>query len=118
MGFDVTIDRDALAREVAAFEDSLERAVFAGLDYAAQQTAAQARAAHWYQNRTHDLEDSTQAQESDGDVWGDSASSSVAATMPYASYVDARQRILEPAWDAVAGRVEHEFEFLLEQACR
>jgi hypothetical protein len=38
--------------------------------------------------------------------------------MPYARFVDARHRILEPAWDSVSSGAEAAFEETLAQACR
>lgn len=116
--FTVTIDTQALSSECDALLDEIERASFAGLDAAARATALEARSSHWYRNRTGDLESSTRAVNAEGDLWSDSANSAVAATEPYASYVDARAPILTPAWDAVQGRVVAEFEQLLEAACR
>lgn len=115
---EITVDRAALTAAFDDMERKLEYAVLAGLDFAARTTATQARASHWYQNRTGDLQASTREQESEGDVWSDGAFSSVAATEPYASYVDARSPILEPAWAAVSMRVEHDFLFRMEEACR
>lgn len=120
----VTVDRRELSAAFDDMEHAIERAVHAGLDFAARATAAQARSAHVYQNRTTDLESSTREQEAEGDVWSDGAFSSVVASETYASYVDDWARgktgagILESAWAAVAPRVEHEFEFLLAEACR
>lgn len=118
MSVSITVDRVALNAAFDDMERKLEHGILAALDFAAQATAAQARDAHWYRNRTGDLQASTRAQESEGDVWSDGAFSSVVSSEPYASYVDAMSPILQPAYDAQAGRIEHEVLFLLEQACR
>ena len=115
---DVTIDRAALEADCTRVLDALARAAEDGLDRASELTAAQARAVHPYQNRTTDLQSSTQAIPVAGSFYDDSLQASAAATMPYASYVEASHPYLQPAYDAQAGRIEHEVLFLLEQAAR
>lgn len=112
----VRIDRAELAGDVAGLLDSLEQATYRALDGAAQRTAAAARAQHWYRNRTGDLEGSTQAQDAEGPVWTDGASASVAATMPYAVFVNARSPILEPAYASVAAGIESDVLSLFANA--
>lgn len=116
--FELHADLAPLVREGEQSLRAFERAVYAGLDRAARLTAEQARSQHWYRNRTGDLERSTQAQEADGAVFSDGASSSVVAQMQYASFVDARSRILEPAYELVRDRVEADVATILEQALR
>lgn len=116
--FTVTIDTDTLSSECDALLDAIEQASFAALDETARALADKARSSHWYRNRTGDLERSTRAVDAEGDLWSGSASSSVSASEPYASYVDARSPILSPAWDAIASQAEARFEATLAQACR
>lgn len=113
----VRVDRAELARGVDDLLGSLEQATYRALDAAAQRTAEAARASHWYRNRTGDLQGSTQAQDAEGPVWSDGASSSVAALMPYAQYVDRRSPILLPAYAAVSGAVETDVLALFAAAC-
>ena len=118
MRFEVVLDAGALIEGCDELLLAIERATFEGLDEAARITAAAARARHPYQNRTGDLEASTQAVEAEGDVWSDHAQSAVAATMPYAGFVNERRPFLEPAWDAVSGTATHAFEVALARACQ
>lgn len=119
---DIRVDADALARDLAEFEQSLERAVLAGLDAAAQRLALEAQTNHVYRNRTGDLQGSTLAQDAEGDVWRDSAVSSVSLGERYAPYVDAWAAqqtgggILEYAYERVRGPIEAEFEEILARA--
>lgn len=89
--------------EVAGTEEllaDLERATRDGIDQITERVAETARSSHWYTNRTGDLERSTQSIEAEGSLYDDSLQGSVAATEPYAAYVDARSPILEPAWES------------------
>lgn len=114
--FELRADFAPLLREGDETLRSFERAVYRCLDHAARVTAQQARQQHWYRNRTGDLERSTQPQDADGDVFADGASSSVVALMEYASFVDARARILEPAYELVRDRLEADALTIFEQA--
>lgn len=112
----VEVDSVALERDCVALLDALEAAVYRGLDSAAELHAAEARSRHWYRNRTGDLEASTRAYGAEGSVWNDDVQATVAATEPYAVYVDARSPILEPAWQAVEAQATASFEAILEEA--
>lgn len=112
----VEVDVSALKRETEALLASLEAAVYRGLDAAAQAHAAEARSSHWYRNRTGDLEASTRAYDAEGSVWNDDVQATVAATEPYAVYVDARRPILEPAWQTVESSATAQLEAILEDA--
>lgn len=112
----VTVDSAALERDCLALLDALEAAVYRGLDSAAQMHAAEARSRHWYRNRTGDLEASTRAYDAEGSVWNDDVQATVAATEPYAHFVDARSPILEPAWQAVEASATAQLEAILEDA--
>lgn len=114
--FDILIDTASLENETEALLSRLEAATYRGLDRVAQLHADAARASHWYRNRTGDLERSTQAIESEGDVWSDTASSGVVASMDYASYVDAQGPILAPAWDAIESAATSALNTILEDA--
>jgi len=118
IGLSVTVDRDALVVECDRVLDALARAAEDGLDRAAELTAAQARASHPYQNRSGDLQASTQAVPVAGFLYDDTLVSYAVASEPYAAYVEASHPFLGPAYEAQAGRIEHEVLFLLEQACR
>ena len=112
----VTVDDDALERDLVALLHALEAAVYRGLDSAAEMHAAEARSHHWYRNRTGDLEASTRAYAAEGSVWNDDVQATVAATEPYAVYVDARRPILEPAWQTVESSATAQLEAILEDA--
>ena len=113
----ITVDDDALERDLVALLHALEAAVYRGLDSAAEMHAAEARSRHWYRNRTGDLEASTRAYAAEGgSVWNDDVQATVAATEPYAHYVDARSPILEPAWQAVEAQATASLEAILEEA--
>lgn len=114
--FSITVDDDALERDLVALLHALEAAVYRGLDSAAEMHAAEARSRHWYRNRTGDLEASTRAYAAEGSVWNDDVQATVAATEPYAHYVDARSPILEPAWEAVEAQATASLEAILEEA--
>ncbi len=80
--------------------EDIERATRAGIDQITERVAETARNSHWYTNRTGDLERSTQSIEAEGSLYDESLQGSVAATEPYAGFVDARSPILEPAWES------------------
>ncbi len=102
----LTVDTASLDATCAAWLAAFERAADDALEYAAETTAAQARASHWYRNRTRNLEGSTQAIPGTvGSVWDDSLRTWVVASELYASYVDARSPILAPAYDARASEI-------------
>lgn len=113
---DVTVDLQALAADTEALLSRLEAAVYRGLDDVAQLHASAARASHWYRNRTGNLEASTRAFGAEGSVWNDDVQATVAATEPYAHFVDARSPILEPAWQAVEASATAQLEAILEDA--
>lgn len=114
--FEVLLDTESLANDTEALLDRLERATYRGLDRVAQLHADAARTSHWYRNRTGDLERSTQPVEAEGSVWDDGASSSVVASMDYASYVDTHGPILAPAWDAIESTATSALNTILEDA--
>lgn len=113
---DVTVDLQALAADTEALLSRLEAAVYRGLDDVAQLHASAARASHWYRNRTGNLEASTRAFGAEGSVWNDDVQATVAATEPYAAFVDARSPILAPAWDAIEGTATAALNAILEDA--
>lgn len=115
LGINTTALDAACDRLLADFE----RAANDGLLYAAQRTARQARESHWYQNRTGDLQASTQAaQTTVGSLWDDTLHTWAAAGEPYASYVDARSPILSPAYEAVETEIDAHLSTLFEAALR
>ena len=114
--FDILIDTASLENETEALLSRLEAATYRGLDRVAQLHADAARASHWYRNRTGDLEASTRAFSAEGSVWNDDATALVAATEPYAVFVDARSPILAPAWDAIEGTATAALNTILEDA--
>lgn len=108
--------------ELGDLEGSIERAIHAGLDAVATTTAHEAKSNHVYQNRTGDLQSSTIARASEGDVWSDGATAAAELGEQYASYVDRWAHgktgagILEYAWERVQGQAVAEFERILIEA--
>lgn len=115
--FSVEVDIGALERDTEALLDRLSQAADRGLEHVAHLTAEQAQRAHWYRNRTSDLERSTRAVDSSGSLFDDTLEAVVVASEPYASYVDAHSPILAPAWDVIGSAATADLLTILDQAC-
>lgn len=105
--------------DVSPFFDALEHAARDALvdavDRAAEVVAFDARAEHPYTDRTGQLTESIEALPAHATVMG--AEGGVIASMPYASYVEARGfEFLSPAFQRSHDRIEHEMYDALERA--
>lgn len=78
-----------------------------------------AREEHPYQNRTHNLQGSTQGDAPSGRFLDGTLEANVIATMEYASYVEDRgYEFLLPAFERTEHQLEHVLEDSLEHAAR
>lgn len=108
----ITSTLEGVDEAVEALADSLNDAVFRAMAEVGEEVAREARDQHPYQNRTGDLERSTQGQQPVGRFMDGSLYVEVTADMPYGQFVAAKMPFLEPALE----RAGHAVEALVEDA--
>ncbi len=120
IGFVVALDLSGLPAHIERLKSALDASMLEGLDQVAFHVAANARESHPYQNRTGDLESSTQPDAAEGSFLLGTLRSGVVATESYAEHVDGNDAFafLQPAFD----REEHAgyatVQDALDAACR
>ena len=107
-----------VAEACAALGDRLARELAAAADVGAQVVAAQARAGHWFENRTGDAEASTQAIEHAGAWVAGTLTFGVEIGVEYGSYLDERAPVLERAFRDVEDQLGRALDAGLGDAAR
>jgi hypothetical protein len=97
----ISFDVPSLERDIDRLRNTLDESMREGLAQVGEMVAASARAEHPYQNRTGDLEASTQAVPPIGAFLASTLTGGVVATEEYADFVNDRPgyEFLEPAFE-------------------
>jgi len=97
--------------------DALGEEIDAVVALISETIAEEARSNHPYQNRTGDLQASTQALEPTGSFYSDTLLGEVVALEDYATYVeDKGYQFLEPALEAKSSQIDRMLNDAIERA--